>query len=681
MEGQNKASQLSTTYKGLDLEHPDSIRLLRLKAARSEDESSLEIELYTKQLQDVQNEYDALSYTWDLGLQSEKRHILVNRRPLEIGQNLYDFLIQLRNNGVASPLWADAICIDQFSTSERSHQVQLMSRIYSSARSTRTWLGKDLQDVAHLMKEFGDTGSVLWSGTMSQRQTNAVELLDSLLNHRYWTRTWILQEVVLAREVTVHCCRQALPWKAFITVSKRICAKAGLQCLTRHAGSALMQIDVQKNSSSARTLPQLLERYGSTRCADLRDRVFAMVGLIASDEDPLQQMITKSSHSDRISDVLDYSLSPLAIFLRLVKIYDRRAPSTLPSLLWHAFELEQYVPDALEQDQLLEVPAIMREVNPPEHSSYAEMARISAAESKRPLWRQVRFPWFQYPESGLPVRDLYWWPKRFDYICDMKLYPLQGIAVSWGLGDNDRLIETIARETCAAFNDAYIGSEFTWWQNSNEQQVDVHVKFESLRLFVAYLEAQAERVRKPLSTSLNAPKNRIPTSLAEVLHSGLYKYRTALAETQRRIGNMLLDRERIINAESTEPADEVQRTRLSRCQNRVSDELMRIDPSRIRQLDLTNEGLRKLSNRFGEKLIVLNKLNSAPHYDPLSLLADFKPSRLVHVHNDKHNAPDTEMETVESEDDGPLAPVENDDSIRRRRSWNSLESRGSSTEI
>jgi Heterokaryon incompatibility protein (HET) len=41
------------------------------------------------------------------------------------------------------PFWIDAICIDQSSIAERSHQVSRMKEIYKTAKEVVAWLGPE----------------------------------------------------------------------------------------------------------------------------------------------------------------------------------------------------------------------------------------------------------------------------------------------------------------------------------------------------------------------------------------------------------------------------------------------------------------------------------------------------------------------------------------------------------
>ena len=84
--------------------------------------------------------YIALSYTW--GEPSSTRTTQLNGKPFQVRQNLWDFLVEARSRALTTMIWADALCIDQTQDSERSQQVFVMDRIYSTARHVIVWLGR-----------------------------------------------------------------------------------------------------------------------------------------------------------------------------------------------------------------------------------------------------------------------------------------------------------------------------------------------------------------------------------------------------------------------------------------------------------------------------------------------------------------------------------------------------------
>jgi hypothetical protein len=87
------------------------------------------------------SKYTCLSYEWGTGEGGD--WIEINRKLHYVRQNLLDFLQVARKNHHSSPLWIDALCIDQDNYTERSHQVQQMGSIYSHAQEVLVWLGND----------------------------------------------------------------------------------------------------------------------------------------------------------------------------------------------------------------------------------------------------------------------------------------------------------------------------------------------------------------------------------------------------------------------------------------------------------------------------------------------------------------------------------------------------------
>jgi hypothetical protein len=99
--------------------------------------------------------YAAVSYVW--GNQFEAYSIALNDgAPLRIGRNLHNALRDLRHPSQKVVLWTDAICIQQHSEAEQSHQVQMMAQIYSRARSVRAWIDHEINLSAKIFQELPD---------------------------------------------------------------------------------------------------------------------------------------------------------------------------------------------------------------------------------------------------------------------------------------------------------------------------------------------------------------------------------------------------------------------------------------------------------------------------------------------------------------------------------------------
>lgn len=94
---------------------------------------------------EISTKYQALSYTW--GDATRKVPIKLNGGDFFITKNLENALRQLRTREkyfsvLQTPLWIDAICINQEDSNERDAQVRRMKSIYEQAEQVVIWLGK-----------------------------------------------------------------------------------------------------------------------------------------------------------------------------------------------------------------------------------------------------------------------------------------------------------------------------------------------------------------------------------------------------------------------------------------------------------------------------------------------------------------------------------------------------------
>jgi hypothetical protein len=120
-----------------------TIRLLEVLSAESECDIKLRIWERTRDEQ-----YRCLSYTWSvpfpevrvytdaserdanpLSSSADSHGIVVNGRRFNVGTNLYRFLELARRKYPNTPLWIDAICINQKDDHEKGQQVARMADI------------------------------------------------------------------------------------------------------------------------------------------------------------------------------------------------------------------------------------------------------------------------------------------------------------------------------------------------------------------------------------------------------------------------------------------------------------------------------------------------------------------------------------------------------------------------
>ena len=112
----------------------DSIRLARIIYSNHQDGSYIQLKLQTFQLS-LASSFYTLSYMW--GAPNECKAIVFNGEKFLIRENLWYFLWQGRIPDLCQHLWIDALCINQKDADEKSHQVQMMGKIYSKDRRSK----------------------------------------------------------------------------------------------------------------------------------------------------------------------------------------------------------------------------------------------------------------------------------------------------------------------------------------------------------------------------------------------------------------------------------------------------------------------------------------------------------------------------------------------------------------
>lgn len=148
--------------------------------------------------------YTALSYCWGGG--DFVCPIVISGHDIAITRTLDEILRYLRKENDTITLWVDQLCIDQTSTSDKSSQVELMGNVYTRARNTVIWLGKDSGKEAFkaLRKLARDTAGVRPELTAEEldvlRHPSGLDAgyaqgmkdLRALLDRAWFQRTWII---------------------------------------------------------------------------------------------------------------------------------------------------------------------------------------------------------------------------------------------------------------------------------------------------------------------------------------------------------------------------------------------------------------------------------------------------------------------------------------------------------
>ncbi|KAI9737279.1 MAG: hypothetical protein M1818_005812 [Claussenomyces sp. TS43310] len=209
--------------------------------------------------------YLALSYTW--GSAKAEESIELNGRRFEVRQNLWELLFHMPTSPFYGAwLWVDAICINQEDPEERERQVRLMPMIYREAQMVLIALGtatRTFED--HARHDFA---------------------MYELFKKKYWTRTWIIQEVgnaemprviYISKDHRFPRSMYVIEWKDF------------MRLMTEYRGVEndlpWMIAQTRENRIHGRQeLHKLLKLHHGSMCQERRDKIYGLVGL-ASDFD------------------------------------------------------------------------------------------------------------------------------------------------------------------------------------------------------------------------------------------------------------------------------------------------------------------------------------------------------------------------------------------------------------
>ncbi|KAF2032104.1 HET-domain-containing protein [Setomelanomma holmii] len=240
--------------------------------------------------------YIALSYVW--GDTSPTQVIHVNGQQFVVRQNLFDFLTTFVHDcGNVFHLWVDQICIDQTSKSERNYQVQMMSDIYSrrNCQCVIAWLGLESKTVAEQFLESPYSAEQYFESPYRSAT-------HELLLNRYFTRLWIVQEILLASRIRILCGDNWIVWEQLTDAVMH----AFLPGKVPPAGWIFDIRQAGNQRKPQLSLAEALAQFAWMGCQDPRDKFYGLLGIVE----------TPDSSRARV----DYSKSLESIFCDIINI-------------------------------------------------------------------------------------------------------------------------------------------------------------------------------------------------------------------------------------------------------------------------------------------------------------------------------------------------------------------------
>ena len=210
--------------------------------------------------------YEAISYTW--GSPERTEEIMVDGCRMMVTKSVYEVLATLSSQFLPQLLWIDAICIDQVNDEEKEQQVPLMDKIYSNALFTTVFLGQsplpdstiakrtdgilayqfdgivppDDQTRKHFetarltmstfnefnilkspLERSGKTMYNLYENFLSpSSRSKQWQALITFLQHPWFARVWVVQEVALSEHVQVRYGDETIEWRIMASAIEMI---------------------------------------------------------------------------------------------------------------------------------------------------------------------------------------------------------------------------------------------------------------------------------------------------------------------------------------------------------------------------------------------------------------------------------------------------------------------------
>ncbi|CAK1366874.1 unnamed protein product [Cercospora beticola] len=303
----------STIYEALKPENGE-FRLLRLLPESCGELLHCEVQSFSIHDESIPI-YNAVSYQW--GHDSASYEIQLNGQSILVRKNLYRFLLQMNSENRKDWYFVDALCTNQDDYEEKASQVKLMGQIYRDAEVVIAWIQREPFHPVSTMKFVYDEEPE--SDTEKDDSLEQLKLL--VLHSTYWSRLWIVQEVLLAKRLTIRIGKAEVEWTNLLPESnifeKRARPKKNGRMLTQQVGddpmaNAAMAIHLlswrrfeRHNLRAGRhfSFHKAVDFFAMQVCTRPHDKIFGILGIANS----------------RIR--VDYSLSIMELFMMVLADY------------------------------------------------------------------------------------------------------------------------------------------------------------------------------------------------------------------------------------------------------------------------------------------------------------------------------------------------------------------------
>lgn len=362
-------------------------------------------------IQARQKQYEAISYFWG-GHNQKSTEITLRDKSgrghrMFIATNLYNALRSICHPTEPQLYWVDALCINHSDKKERGQQVEMKRFIFHRAQNMCFWLGQDeisKTGLSFVTKEMLDLTKI----DKLARDENAIDkwaAFVGLLKNTVFSRLWLVQEVVVAPNVTLHCGPTIAQYgdlveavAVFVSMRDSIselfrrCHRSCRVLTDRKMLMAEQFIEISTNAwrvpkkggkiQRLLTLEELVSQLSDLTSTDPRDRIFSVLAIAKNglelDDHTLEASVQKKGalkidyekplprvYRDFVAHAIDYSKSLDIICRRWVSSVSDDLPSWVRPLQSSQPTFDTKLEERTRADNL---------VGHPDHSSYSASA-------------------------------------------------------------------------------------------------------------------------------------------------------------------------------------------------------------------------------------------------------------------------------------------------------------------
>ncbi|QSZ28671.1 hypothetical protein DSL72_003170 [Monilinia vaccinii-corymbosi] len=275
----------------------------------------------------------------------EYASIIVDGKPVLVTKNLEVALRTLREiPEVASGtrIWVDALCINQMDVDEKNLEVRRMGEIYRNADRVISYLGEEAFHSGLALEYMDNIGRVTMPvrnglATLFLTKTRMIERLASsvagALSRTYFTRAWVVQEVVLGGDRSVVICgARIFSWKSLLRCGRVL--EGGtwsdmggeiLQAVSGGVKNLLLfsdaDVDFRRNGDDGKVLylgSPWLRIPSSKLTTDPRDLIYGMLNLFP----------------EKLSNLIHIDYAPRNRFVDVMRTFAEAHITSTQSLHW-----------------------------------------------------------------------------------------------------------------------------------------------------------------------------------------------------------------------------------------------------------------------------------------------------------------------------------------------------------